>query len=117
MPEPNSQCTRLTQYDDGQLGPSEGVAGLLQGWSWSFPQLEIAGLIMDGDVSTYEILRTLFADDSRATFEAIIKDDIGKTETVDTTTTYLLQAMRTEFEELRRSLYLGSGTQKTMLET
>ncbi|KAJ5135174.1 uncharacterized protein N7515_004452 [Penicillium bovifimosum] len=89
------------------------VAKLLQKWSWTFPQLvkhwsnhnngargkQRARKIVD-------ILRVFFTDDKEATIKDLRNDPIT-IDVIDVATTYLVQGIRAEFDELRRSSTFG----------
>lgn len=89
------------------------ITQLLQGWSWTFPMLVKHWIHHQDGVRGQRasqkrlgIMRTLFIDNSEATYKAI-KDDPVMLDVADISTKYLVQRIRAEFGKLRQSPIFG----------
>ncbi|KAJ5146184.1 uncharacterized protein N7515_000748 [Penicillium bovifimosum] len=89
------------------------VAKLLQDWGWSFPQLvqrwikhNNGGRGKRRARKRVDILRMFFTDDKENTIEDM-RDDPITIDVMDVATTYLVEGIRAEFDELRRRPTFG----------
>jgi hypothetical protein len=128
MPESNSsrskrpRSTQVCEEDTTDDRPNRTnhvhervshVAQLLQEWSWSFPQLVKYWISHNNGTrgrrsakKRVGIIRMLFTDDSEAIIKDI-RDDPIMVDVMDVATTYLVQGIRAEFDELRRRSTFG----------